>query len=429
MTIWNIRGGGGEDGLGKGGKGWHRYTDPRKSDPSAPHYVTTIDATQDPNPPPRMEDLEQEAINNPLFLEEVLDHLIGTDGGMIIHRFLPYGQWLWRQWYATVFYHTVKSALRNMLAALVVNVVLRRITFGDWNVWAFPIASEARHPSFMQKLLAIEKIWKNLMSLTTFLLTFFVGQAYSFWQSVYEIGRSLQGRINDMNLLLATHTSRHKTNGTHTREAQVFLNDVASFLRLYHILLWATNARRFRIILTDAGLTRMVERGVMTMEEKNIVEEQAGLSKTERHYVLLEWMIYKCLQARTKGIIQGGPGLEQVFLDKACQLRSLSSQVANKVNGRMPLAYAHFVQILVDSFLFVAPVAQYAELGIFSVLSMGIFTLFYLGLMDLAKVFLDPLDNEDYHDGCVTMDLTVFIRETNAASRRWMTAAQKFPPM
>jgi hypothetical protein len=67
---------------------------------------------------------------------------------------------------------------------------------------------------------------------------------------------------------------------------------------------------------------------------------------------------------------------------------------------------------------------RYAELGIFSVISMGILTFFYLGLLDLAKVFLDPLDNEDYHDGCVYMDLSVFIRESNAASTRWMNAAR-----
>jgi len=59
---------------------------------------------------------------------------------------------------------------------------------------------------------------------------------------------------------------------------------------------------------------------------------------------------------------------------------------------------------------------------------MGIFTLFYLGLMDLAKVFLDPLDNEEYHAGLCQMDLTVLIRESNGAARLWMNAAQKLPP-
>ena len=46
----------------------------------------------------------------------------------------------------------------------------------------------------------------------------------------------------------------------------------------------------------------------------------------------------------------------------------------------MPLAYTHFVQILVDSFLVLAPLAQYRSLGIFSVLLVGILSLFYTGL-------------------------------------------------
>jgi hypothetical protein len=52
---------------------------------------------------------------------------------------------------------------------------------------------------------------------------------------------------------------------------------------------------------------------------------------------------------------------------------------------------------------------RYAELGIFSVLSVGILTLFSSRLLDLDKVFLDPLDNEDYREGCVYFDLAVLI--------------------
>jgi hypothetical protein len=64
-------------------------------------------------------------------------------------------------------------------------------------------------------------------------------------------------------------------------------------------------------------------------------------------------------------------------------------------------------------------------LGILSVLSVGILTLFYSGLLDLAKVFLDPLDNEHYREGCGYIDIAVLIRESNAASTRWMNAAEQ----
>ena len=66
---------------------------------------------------------------------------------------------------------------------------------------------------------------------------------------------------------------------------------------------------------------------------------------------------------------------------------------------------------------------RYADLGIFSVLLVGILTFFYHGLLILAKVFLDPLDNEDYCEGCVNLDLAVLIRESNAATTQWIDGA------
>jgi hypothetical protein len=53
----------------------------------------------------------------------------------------------------------------------------------------------------------------------------------------------------------------------------------------------------------------------------------------------------------------------------------------------------------------------------------GVLTLFYRGFLDLAKFFLDPLDNEDFCEGCVYLDLGVLIRESNAGSTRFMDGA------
>ena len=87
----------------------------------------------------------------------------------------------------------------------------------------------------------------------------------------------------------------------------------------------------------------------------------------------------------------------------------------------------HFVFVR-SIFCVVILLCRYAELGIFSVVSVGIFSLFYLGLMDLAKVFLDPLDNENYiMHGCGSMDLSVLVRESNGSSLRWMKGAQRLP--
>lgn len=63
-------------------------------------------------------------------------------------------------------------------------------------------------------------------------------------------------------------------------------------------------------------------------------------------------------------------------------------------------------------------------MGIFSVLMIGILTIFFHGLLILAKVFLDPLDNEDFCEGCVYLDLGVLLRESNLSVNKWIEAAE-----
>ena len=67
---------------------------------------------------------------------------------------------------------------------------------------------------------------------------------------------------------------------------------------------------------------------------------------------------------------------------------------------------------------------RYSDLGIFSVLMSGVLSFFYHGLLVLAKVFLDPLDNEHYKVGCVYLDLAVLLRESNGGIDKYIDAAE-----
>ena len=108
-------------------------------------------------------------------------------------------------------------------------------------------------------------------------------------------------------------------------------------------------------------------------------------------------------------------------------LRGTIADIADALDGRMPLAYAHFVQLLVDTLLFISPFALYSEMGVWSIPAVGLLTLFYAGLLDLSKILLDPLDNDMYYDASVNVDIGVLIRETNAGSARWKFAAETLP--
>jgi hypothetical protein len=74
-----------------------------------------------------------------------------------------------------------------------------------------------------------------------------------------------------------------------------------------------------------------------------------------------------------------------------------------------------------------APFALYVELGIWSIPAVGLLTLFYSGLLDLAKILLDPLDNDGYYNSRINMDIGVLIRESNASSSQFKYSAEKLP--
>jgi hypothetical protein len=108
-------------------------------------------------------------------------------------------------------------------------------------------------------------------------------------------------------------------------------------------------------------------------------------------------------------------------------LRHTFHEIGGQLDGRIPLAYAHFVQVLVDSFLLIAPFALYPVLGMWSIATVGLLTLFYAGLLDLAKILLDPLDNDsdESYDSPVNVDIGVLIRESNNTS--WRYSAENLP--
>jgi predicted membrane chloride channel (bestrophin family) len=83
----------------------------------------------------------------------------------------------------------------------------------------------------------------------------------------------------------------------------------------------------------------------------------------------------------------------------------------HKAAQRMPLAYVQFVQILVDTFVFISPLALYTELGDSSVIAVGLLAFFYCGLNNLGKIFLDPLNNEEFCDNAIFLDLGVIVSE------------------
>lgn len=208
-----------------------------------------------------------------------------------------------------------------------------------------------------------------------------------FWLATKGNIRKVQGRLNDLSMLLATHALRNEETGSYTEESRRLLADVARYVRLFHLLYWAGRVRPARgdevpsicLLATERGMLRLLNRGCLTGREYDLLTEQLSISETQRHCVVLEWITARFVMARKQGLVAGGAGFESLFLDKVLLLRSVFSSIIDDADARMPLAYVHLVQILVDGLVVLAPFALYAKLGIFTVPLSGIITMFFRG--------------------------------------------------
>lgn len=247
-----------------------------------------------------------------------------------------------------------------------------------------------------------------------------------------ELSRRLQGRLHDVNMNLASHAARtipdNTERSTYTAPARQILELMSRYTRLFNLFTYASFTRSHRPILTPRGLRRLVERGLMTATEREVLVD-AVIPATQRHSVVLLWMIRLFVDGRNSGHIQGGHGFEAETMHKFHIIRSQYGAIGDELQGRMPLAYAHIVQILVDLILWMFPIMAFSMdmAAPLVVVGTGLLTISYQGLFDLAKQFLDPYDNESYGRGEDPLCVDTLIAETNAGSIRWLYGLNELP--
>ncbi|OEU15915.1 hypothetical protein FRACYDRAFT_240610 [Fragilariopsis cylindrus CCMP1102] len=323
-------------------------------------------------------------------IDEAINQVSGTHalyGGDIIAPYNPEATWMWKQYTGTILKISSKAVLANMFACLIF-VIYARHASGETLLLDFSGAPDQTLP-FVQRLHLV----------------------------VYQIARDVQGNLNNFNLVLATSVKRDN-NGALTEESKKFLDDVGCYSRLFHILMWASKSKRFSSLATPEGLTRMESRGLMTARQLDV-------------FILftapLEWMMIRSIRAMDEGVLASDTSTKGMLLRQLTSIRSSYCAISDRTSGRMPLAYTHLVQILVDTFVLSAPIALYADLGDYSIIAVGAITLFYSGLNNLAKIFLDPLNNENFCENAIVMDLGVLIRESNEYSTQWKRSGANLP--
>jgi len=359
-------------------------------------------------------------------LDEVIDRATRVGATMpVIPQFTGSATLAWRVWRGTIVEQVWPSAVLSMLVPAMLVAAARSLNVPD-------VAS----PMIMH-LSAVSTGWNYMLTLTTFVTTFFVGHSHSFWVKAYALTRVVQGKQNDIALLCATHAARGD-DGKLTPAASTLLKDIARELRLCHLLFWSDILYRrvpsrhagapFRILLSRAGLQRLHGRGLVTKAEVQALLT-ADLPPARWYLVVMEWCVTRLAWAMRVGMLTGGPGFEQTILDKCCSLRGACMSIPDELAARMPLSYVHFTHFLVDSLLLLAPFALYPKMGVFSIFVTGVITLFYRGLLELSKSLLDPFGNKRVSDKYFAADINidVLIAESNAGSLLFAQGASALP--
>jgi len=179
------------------------------------------------------------------------------------------------------------------------------------------------------------------------------------------------------------------------------------------------------ILLSPEGLRGLVGVGEITDEEAEVLLS-SGLPPSQYTYVLLEWVGLTIMDGLERNVLQNtNSGLEENILRQLSALRAEYFSIGDYAAGRMSLAYVQLVQVLVDSLVFLAPVCLYSDVGSLSVPLVGLLTLFFKGLLELSKSFLDPFGNEGFRSQNIRVD--VLLSELNfGAKSRWVYAAESY---
>ncbi|KAL7541109.1 hypothetical protein ACHAXR_010639 [Thalassiosira sp. AJA248-18] len=348
--------------------------------------------------------------------------LTTTSNRPVVAEYKPDVRWLWTQWEGTIRQMTWKSVVGIMLWAIAVNY------YGYWHYTHDVVvgsvegikwySSEIRHSSddqFIECLSTISVQWEYNLTLVIFTLSFFVNQAYDHWKSVYFAARAIQGRINDICMLVTAgavrtnefgevdgttgyqSSDKEGSSGEKAIDSKTLVLDITRYLRLSHTFFWAATPTRSDGLARDVDLLEKVEEGfdptqlgpkILSKEGLNALVNYGQLTQNEMDallatnlspsqypYVLLQWANIRCMGALRTGELAGGPGLEDNLLRQFTALRGELFNIGDYASGRMSMAYIIAVEIVTDILVVSSPLALYPKMGAFSIIACGLLTI------------------------------------------------------
>ena len=262
-----------------------------------------------------------------------------------------YGEQLWQRWRGTTWEVVWPKLVIFGAYTAAVCAFIHASTPGQQ--WDFLTVPDSETVPFVRKLEGIERTWGYLSTVTTFTLTFFLNQCYAAWRTTFGLARQMQGRLMDMCLALTSHAQRDEATGQYTPEAAAMLAETTRLARAAHVLHWMSQDAELRLLHDDMGLDALAQQGLLTSEEAELIK--VSFPVKPRWQMPLAWLMTKVGSAKEKGLLTGGDAFHLFFLEAAGKLRGNMGSMQDESTDRMPLAYIHLVEVLVDTLLVLAP--------------------------------------------------------------------------
>ena len=288
-------------------------------------------------------------------------------------EYKPDDVWLWTKWEGSIKQMTWKTTVAIMLWALVVNM------YAYYHYSTFVVGavenvawygSEIRNSDdpLIELLQSVSVFWDASLSLGIFTLSFFVNQSYEHWKRVYFCARAIQGRINDLAMLVTAGAARsnecgevdgvtgYQTITTCINDGKVIdskklVVDVTRMLRMSHAFFWAATPTASDGLVTDLnslpedfdpaqvgpkllsreGLATLVRCEQLTQNEMDALLD-TKMSPSQYHCILLEWALIRCMSGLRTGELVGGQGLEDNILNRFTQLRGEYFNVSRELS-------------------------------------------------------------------------------------------------
>lgn len=332
---------------------------------------------------------------------------------------------LYRRFHGTVIYH--------IWGAMIYYSVITIIFFSTYMVVSRENCSDdgtsCRPGWFDEHLSSLTMISEKLTVLASFVLTFYLSQAYSRYNDFYWKCRSIQGRINDIALIVGSNIQYNKGGGVHE-----WASCFERYLNLVHFLVHQPLSPVLRnynaTLYQDVHTSVLVNEEIMgfqlvTPEEFHLLKEAKRLGGPNGPInTVLSWlcMLFDRGASPNEGFFRDNIlqarmiSLHLTFQENVEELRGAVATLGFERQLPIPVAYAQLMQLFIDVLLHLHPFAIVYEINTvvidttgynemdrwstlpFTLLGAMFFVYFYSGLLSLAKSFNSPLGTKSYVD-------------------------------